>query len=138
VTAASSYGFPLRLAVYLNRGGGRFEPAGGYDASASNDTRPATLVQDLNGDGRAELVVPVFSPSAVAVLKNTLGVCHVRHFRGSSVAVAARQLGRAGCRIGHVHRVRARHVRRGRIVTAVPRFGAYWPNGAEVDLLVSG
>ena len=138
VTAASSYGFPLRLAVYLNRGGGRFEPAGGYDASASNDTRPATVVQDLNGDGRAELVVPVFSPSAVAVLKNTLGVCHVRHFRGSSVAVAARQLGRAGCRIGHVHRVRARHVRRGRIVTAVPRFGAFWPNGPEVDLLVSG
>ena len=138
VTAASSYGFPLRLAVFLNRGGGRFEAAGAYDAPGSNDTPPTALIQDLNGDGRAELAVPVFSPSSVAVLTNTLGVCHVHDFRGSSVAAAARRLGRAGCRIGHVHRVRAGRVPRGRVVTAVPRFGAFWPNGPEVDLLVSG
>jgi len=138
VTAASSYGFPLRLAVFLNRGGGRFEAAGGYDAPASNDTPPTALIRDLNGDGRAELAVPVFSPSAVAVLTNTLGVCHVHAFRGGSVAAAARRLGRARCRIGHVHRVRATRVPRGRVVTAVPRFGAFWPNGPEVDLVVSG
>ena len=138
VTAASSYGLPLRLAVFLNRGGGRFEPAGAYDAPASNDTPPTSLIQDLDGDGRAELAVPVFSPSSVAVLTNTLGVCRVHDFRGSSVAAAARRLGRAGCHIGHVHRVRAGRVGRGRVVTAVPRFGAFWPNGPEVDLLVSG
>ena len=81
MTAASSYGFPLRLPSF-STGGGRFEAAGGYDAPASNDTPPTALVQDLNGDGRAELAVPVFSPSAVAVLTNTLGVCHVHAFRG--------------------------------------------------------
>lgn len=138
VTAASSYGLPLRLAVFLNRGDGRFEAAGGYDAPASNDTPPTALVQDLNRDGRAELAVPMFSPSGVAVLTNTLGVCHVHDFRGQSVAAAARRLGRGGCRIGHVHRVRASRVPRGRVVTAVPRFGAFWPNGPEVDLVVSG
>jgi Tol biopolymer transport system component len=137
VTAASSYGFPLRLAVYLNRGGGRFEPAGAYDAPASDTTAPNVVIRDLNGDGRAELAVPVLSPSSVAVLTNTLGVCHVRDFRGSSVAAVARRLGRAGCRIGHIHRVRAGRVGRGRVVTAVPRFGAFWPNGPEVDLVVS-
>jgi Tol biopolymer transport system component len=138
VTAASSSGFPLRLAVFLNRGGGRFDPVGAYDAPGSNLVAPPTVViRDLNGDGRAELVVPVPSPSSVAVLTNTLGVCHVRGFRGSSVAAAARRLARAGCRVGHVHRVRTARVGPGRVVTAMPRFGAYWPNGPEVDLLVS-
>jgi beta-lactam-binding protein with PASTA domain len=61
----------------------------------------------------------------------------VRGFRGSSVAAAARRLARAGCRVGHVHRVRTARVGPGRVVTAMPRFGAYWPNGPEVDLLVS-
>jgi Tol biopolymer transport system component len=137
VTAAESPALPLRLAVYLNRGGGRFEPAGGYDAPASNDTAPSVLIHELNGDGRAELAVPVLSPSSVAVLTNTLGVCRVRDLRGTSVAAVARRLGRAGCRIGHVHRVRAARIPRGRVVTAVPRFGAFWPSGPEVDLLVS-
>jgi hypothetical protein len=136
VTATSSYG-PLRLAVYLNRGGGRFEPAGTYEAPTSNTTAPSVLIQDLNGDGYAELAVPVFDPASIAVLTNTLGVCHVREIRGRSVAAAARRLGRAGCRVGHVRPVQARRVRRGRVVAAVPRFGAFWPNGPEVDLLVS-
>lgn len=138
VTAASSSGFPLRLAVFLNRGGGRFERAGAYDAPGSNLVAPpAVVIRDLNGDGPPELAVPVLSPSSVAVLTNTLGVCHVRDFRGSSVATASRRLGRFGCRIGHVHRVRAARVGPGRVVTAIPRFGAFWPNGPEVDLLVS-
>jgi hypothetical protein len=137
VTVTSSYG-PLRLAVYLNRGGGRFEPVGTYEAPASNTTAPTVLIRDLNGDGYAELAVPVFDPASIAVLTNTLGVCHVREIRGRSVAAAARRLGRAGCRVGQVRRVRAGRVPRGRVVGAVPRFGAFWPNGPEVDLLVSG
>jgi hypothetical protein len=136
VTATSSYG-PLRLAVYLNRGGGRFEPAGTYEAPSSDTTAPSVLIQDLNGDGYAELAVPVFAPASVAVLTNTLGVCHVREIRGRSVAAAARRVGQAGCRVGHVHRVRAQRVRRGRVVAPMPRFGAFWPSGPEVDLLVS-
>jgi beta-lactam-binding protein with PASTA domain len=79
----------------------------------------------------------VFSPSSVAVLTNTLGLCRVRNVRGSSVAAAVRRFGRAGCRIGHFRRVQARRVRRGRVVAAVPRFGAFWPNGREVDLAVA-
>ena len=140
MTAASSYGLPLRLAVFLNRGDGRFEAAGGYDAPRQfrmTRLRPPSS-RFLDGDGRAELAVPMFSPSGVAVLTNTLGVCHVHDIRGQSVAAAARRLGRGGCRIGHVHRVRASRVPRGRVVTAVPRFGAFWPNGPEVDLVVSG
>jgi FG-GAP-like repeat/WD40-like Beta Propeller Repeat len=137
VTTTSSYGLPSRLAVYLNRRGGRFAAAGGYDAAGSNITPPTALIRDLNGDGRAELAVPVLGPSAVAVLTNTLGMCRVHDLGGVSVAAAARRLARAGCRIGHVRRVRAERAGRGRVVTAVPRFGAFWPNGPEVDLLVS-
>ena len=136
VTVTSSYGLPSRLAVYLNRGGGRFEPAGSYDAAGSNVTPPTAVIQDLNGDGRAELAVPVLGPGAVAVLTNTLGVCRVQDLGGVSVAAAARRLARAGCRIGNVRRARSERVGRGRVITAVPRFGAFWPNGPEVDLLV--
>jgi Tol biopolymer transport system component len=137
VTATSSYG-PLRLVVYLNRGRGRFEPAGTYEAPSSDTTAPSVVIKDLTGDGYAELAVPVFAPASVAVLTNTLGGCHARGIRGRSVAAAARRLGRAGCRVGQVRRVRAGRVPRGRVVGAVPRFGAFWPNGPEVDLLVSG
>jgi hypothetical protein len=127
----------LRIGVYLNRGRGRFEPAGTYEAPSSETTAPSALIQDLNGDGYAEVAVPVVAPASVAVLTNTLGGCHARDLRGRSVAAAAHRLGRAGCRVGHVGRVQARHVRRGRVVAAVPRFGAFWPSGPEVDLLVS-
>jgi hypothetical protein len=134
VTAESTYGLPVQLSVYLN-GGDRFGLVGTYDAPPSSTSPPNVLVQDLNGDRAADLAVPEYDSHSIAVLTNTLGVCHARGFRRLTVAEAAGRLGRAGCRIGHVHRVRAR-VPRGRVVAAVPRFGAFWPNGPEVDLLV--
>ena len=73
----------------------------------------------------------------VAVLTNTLGGCSVRGVRGKTVASVKALLARAGCRLGLVSSVRSKRVPRGRAVAAEPRFGAFWPDGAEVDLVVS-
>ena len=77
------------------------------------------------------------SRKVVAVLTNTLGVCRVRGFRGTTLPAARALLARAGCRVGGVSHAYSKRIPRGKVVAAEPRFGAFWPTGPEVDLVVS-
>jgi hypothetical protein len=137
VTGARASGFPASLSVLLNRGRGRFTEAGTYDAGGSGSYSGDLAIRDLNGDGWADLASANDASNFVAVLTNTLGVCSVHGLSGKRLRAARRLLTRAGCRIGRVSRVHSKRVSRGRVLAAEPRFGAFWPNGPEVDLIVS-
>jgi Tol biopolymer transport system component len=137
VAAATSDGFPSTVSVLLNRGGGRFSPPDTYEAGGSSINGADVAVHDLDGDGRADIAVAAFDHRFVGVLTNTLGACRVRGFRGKSVPAARALLRRAGCRVGHITRARSTRIRRGQVAMAEPHFGAFWPNGPEVDLVVS-
>ncbi len=137
VTAETSYGFPSTVSVLLNRGDGRFAAPGTYQVGGSGNDGADVAIHDLDGDGRADIAVTNYDHSFVGVLTNTLGVCRVRGFRGKSLPAARALLRRAGCRVGHITGVRSTLIPRGRVATAEPRFGAFWPSGPEVDLVVS-
>jgi hypothetical protein len=137
VTAATAYGFPGTVSVLLNRGDGRFAAPGTYQVGGGGNDGSDVAIHDLEGDGRADIAVTNYDHSFVGVLTNTLGACGVRGFRGKSQPAARALLRRAGCRVGSVTRVRSTLIPRGRVASAEPRFGAFWPNGPEVDLVVS-
>ncbi|HKD33356.1 MAG TPA: FG-GAP-like repeat-containing protein [Gaiellaceae bacterium] len=136
LTRASSE-FPVLLSVLLNRGRGRFTPAGTYDAGGSGSYSGDLAIRDLNGDGWADLAAANDGSNFVAVLTNTLGACHAPGLRGMGLAAAKASLARAGCRVGTLRHAFSRRVLDGRVMIAEPRFGSVWPNGAEVDLVVS-
>jgi Tol biopolymer transport system component len=137
VTVATPPGFPASLSVFLNRGHGRFAAAGSYEAGGSGIGAVDLAIHDLDGDGKADLLFASSDRAFVSVLTNTLGVCRVHGLSGKSPGAERRILARAGCRIGRVSRVHSKRVSRGRVLAAEPRFGAFWPNGPEVDLIVS-
>jgi beta-lactam-binding protein with PASTA domain len=45
--------------------------------------------------------------------------------------------GRANCRVGKVRRAYSKIVKRGRVISQKPGFGAVLPKGAKVTLVVS-
>jgi hypothetical protein len=63
--------------------------------------------------------------------------CTVPKLRGKSLRTARRVLRQHHCAVGKVKRVRARHVRRGRIVSSRPRAGAKRKRGTKVGLVIS-
>jgi Tol biopolymer transport system component len=136
-STAGPYGFPSTVSVYLNGGHGRFGTPRSYETGANNVDSAGLAVDDLNGDGRPDLAVTNYDNGFVAVLTNTLGVCHVHRFRGKTPAAAATGLARVHCRVGGVRRAFSKRVPKGRVLSAEPRFGAFWPGGAVVDLVVS-
>jgi hypothetical protein len=140
VVTGSEPSFPPTASVFFNRGDGTFEAEGFYEIGLDNADSGPLAIGDLNGDGRADLASVSYntssSASSLSVLTNTLGVCHVHGFRGKTLAAAESALARAHCRAGSV-RVHSRAVVSGDVVAAEPEFGAYWPNGPEVRLVVS-
>jgi hypothetical protein len=136
-STATSYDFPSTVSVYLNRGHGRFGPPRSYEVGANDTNGSGLAIHDLNGDGRPDLAVTNADHGFVAVLMNTLGVCRVRGLRGTTPRTARAELTHVHCRAGAVRRVFSKRVPRGRVVSAEPRFGAFWPSGAVVDLVVS-
>jgi beta-lactam-binding protein with PASTA domain len=94
-------------------------------------------IGDLNGDGRPDLATSNYDAGTVSVLMNTLGVCHVRQFEGKTRPAAKAALARRRCRVGSVTRAYSKTVAEGRVIRAESRFGAFWPKGPEVELVVS-
>ena len=135
-SAATSYG-PSTVSVYLNRGHGRFGRPRSYETGANNVNTVGVAIDDLNGDGRPDLAVTNSDRSSVAVLTNTLGACRVHGLRAKTVDAARAALSRAHCRIGAVQASVSKRLPKGRVLSAEPRFGAFWPRGAVVDLVVS-
>ena len=71
------------------------------------------------------------------MLLNTPGLCTVQNVRGRTLPIARRTLARANCRVGKIRRAYSKNVKKGRVISQKPRFGAVLPGGGKVDLVVS-
>jgi hypothetical protein len=60
-----------------------------------------------------------------------------RRLRHEQVLVLVALGGRANCRVGKVRRAYSKIVKRGRVISQKPGFGAVLPKGAKVTLVVS-
>jgi Tol biopolymer transport system component len=134
--ASYTNGFSSSVSVFLNRAGASLGTPANYEAGPAGEAA-GLVIGDLNGDGRPDLAAASAETDTVSVLINTLGVCRVRGFRDKTLAAAKALLVRSGCRVGRITRVPSMLVPRGHVLAPEPRFGAFWPNGPEVDLVVS-
>ena len=131
------------ISVLLNRGDGSFRAKLGY---ATGHAPVSIAIGDLNGDGRADLATADSGAKTVSVLLNTPGLCAVQYVEGKTLPAAKRTLSRANCRVGTIRRAYSkrprpgspsRWVKRGRVISQKPYFGAVRPGGSKVDLVVS-
>jgi hypothetical protein len=113
--------------VLTSTGGGTFRPKLDYSTGRAPS---AAAIGDLNGDGKLDLA------TNVSVLLNTPGLCTVQPLEGVTLAAAKRTMARASCRVGKIRRPYSR-IKRGRVISQKPRFGAVLPGGGKVDLVVS-
>ncbi len=127
------------VSVLVNRGDGTLDAGREYLSS-----RPSPLAQgasigiaDVSSDGRSDIVTANEITNSVSVLLNRPGLCTVQDVRGLTLSVARLELSRANCRAGSVRRARSKSVRRGRVVSQRPVFGAVLAKGARVTLVVS-
>ena len=74
--------------------------------------------------------------ASIAVIR-LRAACVVPRLRGSTLRTARRRLARGDCRTGRVVRVHSTHVRRGRVVSSLPRAGGSHRPGTRVRLIVS-
>jgi hypothetical protein len=121
------------VSVLLNRGDGRFQAKLDYRSGGMPES---LVIGDLNGDQRPDLAIASFRGS-VEVLINRPGLCNVQDVKGMTVGAAKRTLARANCRVGKIRRAYSRAVKRGRVISQKPAFGAVRPGGAKVNLVVS-
>ena len=119
------------ISVLLNRGNGGFLPRADYRTGGS--VLPIAIA-DLNGDRRPDLVTE--DGDSVFVLINKPGLCNVQRVTGMVLAAAKRKLARVNCRVGKVISYSTR-VRRGRVISQKPKFGAVRLKGAKVNLVIS-
>jgi hypothetical protein len=129
-----------RVTVLANRGDGSLRPKLEYQGSSGGFKDLAT--GDLNADGKADLVTVVSGrkrgpTGSVRVRLNTPGLCNVQGVVGGTTAAAKRKLARVNCRVGKIGRAYSKSVKKGRVISQKPRFGAVLPGGGRVNLVVS-
>jgi beta-lactam-binding protein with PASTA domain len=56
---------------------------------------------------------------------------------GNTLQAAKRTLARANCRVGKIRRAYSKTVKRGRVISQKPNFGAVLPGGSKVSLVIS-
>jgi PASTA domain/FG-GAP repeat len=120
--------------VLANRGHGSFQAKRDY---ATGRGPKSVAIGDLNGDGRPDLATANYYASTVSVFANTPGFCAVQDVKGKTLPTAKLTLERANCRVGSVGRAYSKAVKRGRVITQKPNFGAVLRGGGKVDLVVS-
>ena len=99
--------------------------------SLGRDRRPERRRQAGSGDCERR------GEESSHVLINTPGLCTVQDVsRAMTPAAAKRTLARANCRVGKIRRAYSK-VKRGRVISQKPRFGAVLPGGGKVNLVVS-
>jgi hypothetical protein len=133
------------IALLVGTGGGRFQPSLFYfdGLIATWSGRPRTLaIRDLNGDGRADVVVTGqtrsgTSASGLAVLlaRRASRHCVVPDLYGRTVAEAKLALSHAGCRLGTIGPgLREPGIPSGRVVDSLPQSNTVLPEGSRVAL----
>jgi hypothetical protein len=132
--------------VLLNKGDGSFQAGPDYATGAQAAGPQSVAIGDLNGDGRPEVATTNFGTGGadtVSVLLNRPGLCTVQNVEGKTLQTAKLTLARANCRVGKVTRTHKKltrtykeRVRRGRVISQRPTFGAVLPGGAKVNLVV--
>jgi hypothetical protein len=122
------------VSVLLSRGDGSFQASRDYATGRGPDS---VAIGDLNGDGKPDLATANYGADTVSVLINTPGLCTVQGVTGQTLSAAKRTLARANCRVGKIRRAYSQTVRRGRVVSQRPRFGAVLRAGGKVNLFVS-
>jgi FG-GAP-like repeat/PASTA domain len=120
-----------RISVLVNRGDGSFQAKVEYPGSFGGPLASA----DLNGDEKPDLVTT--GNRSLHVLINTPGLCNVQDVVGMTPAAAKRELARVNCRAGRVSRAYSKRVKKGRVISQKPRFGAVLRGGGKVNLVVS-
>ena len=119
-----------RISVLVNRGDGSFQAKVEYPGPGG-----ALASADLNGDDKPDLVTT--GQRSLRVLINTPGLCNVQGVVGMTPAAAKRELARVNCRAGKVSRAYSKRVKKGRVISQKPRFGAVLRGGGKVNLVVS-
>jgi len=94
-------------------------------------------IGDLNRDSSSDLVTANYAVASVSVLLNKPGLCTVQNVQQKALPIARRRIARANCRVGRIRHAYSSFVRRGRVVSQKPKFGAVLPGGGKVDLVVS-
>jgi hypothetical protein len=125
------------LSVLVNRGDGSFQPKLDYRTGRRTGE---VAIGDLNSDGKSDLAIANWYPSTVSVLINRPGLCTVQDVRRKTLPAAKRTIARANCRVGKIRRPYSKtfkRVRRGRVISQKPKFGAVLPSGGKVNLVVS-
>jgi hypothetical protein len=121
-----------RISVLVNRGDGGFQAKVQYPG---RHTGGPLASADLNGDETPDLVTT--GSRSLRVLINTPGLCNVQGVVGMTPAAAKRELARVNCRAGKVSRAYSKRVKKGRVISQKPRFGAVLRNLGKVSLVIS-
>jgi hypothetical protein len=121
------------VSVLANSGDGSFQAKLDYVTGGHPNS---IAIGDVNGDGKRDMATANSSANTVSVLLNRPGLCTVQRVAGQALSTAKRTIARANCRVGRIRRAYSR-VKRGRVVSQNPRFGAILPGGGKVALLVS-
>jgi VCBS repeat protein len=148
--ATSQWYTTVPFMVRLGRGDGTFQrrnalPSFYAYSGALQDGVEDGAVADFNLDGRSDIAVATshaeFFISDLSVLLNWTGrpapPCVVVPVAREPVRRAQRHLENAGCRVRHVRYQDSRKVRKGRVISQRPRYGAVQVAHAGVDLVVS-
>jgi len=124
------------VSVLANRGDGSFEAK--LD-NATGDFPVSVAIGDLNGDGEPDLATANTNTKygTVSVLTNTPGLCTVQGVMRQTLSAAKRTIARANCRVGKISRAYSKKIKRGRVISQKPRFGAVLPGDGKVNLVVS-
>ena len=123
------------FSVLVNEGEGAFAQPLSYPIIALSGGGIA--ISDLNADERPDLVAGKWPGGGVVVRLNKPGLCNVQRVARMTLAAARLLLARVNCRVGKVRRVHSRRVKKGRVISQKPAFGAVRPGGAKVNLVVS-
>jgi hypothetical protein len=123
--------------VLFNGGKGGFPVHNWLEYGTKNPV--AVVIADLNRDGRQDLATVSVRPPGypVSVLLNRPGLCNVQYVLQVPLWLAKTWLVRGGCRVGRVRRVFDAYVRRRRVISQRPRFGAVRAGGTKVELVLS-
>jgi FG-GAP-like repeat/PASTA domain/FG-GAP repeat len=122
------------VSVLRNRGDGSFQAKLDYRLRSAPSE---VTIGDLNGDRKPDLATANRYANTVSVLLNRPGLCTVQDVKQQKLPEAKRTIARANCRVGKIRRAYSQTVKRGRVISQKPNFGAVLRGGSKVNLVVS-